>query len=151
MNISADKITATKTTPVYTLSVTSQLSGIPIHSIRQYIDKGLIIPYKKNSSRHLFSDIDITRLKNIRNQLEVKGLNIAGIKSLSALIPCWAIRSCSMDERSECDAYNSITQPCWEASEKGSECRNINCRECEVYCILEEIDDLKVLIKQYIK
>jgi hypothetical protein len=32
-----------RTTPVYTLSTTSTLSGIPIHSIRQYIDKGLII------------------------------------------------------------------------------------------------------------
>ncbi|MBP1666607.1 MAG: hypothetical protein H6Q23_1467, partial [Bacteroidetes bacterium] len=28
------------TTPVYTMSVTADLSGIPVHSIRQYIDKG---------------------------------------------------------------------------------------------------------------
>jgi len=35
------------TIPVYTLSVTADLSGIPDHSIRQYIDKGLIIPFKK--------------------------------------------------------------------------------------------------------
>jgi hypothetical protein len=42
------------TTPVYTLSVTADLSGIPVHSIRQYIDKGLMIPFKKESSRNLF-------------------------------------------------------------------------------------------------
>ena len=140
-----------KTNPVYTLSVASRLSGIPIHSIRQYIDKGLIIPYKKDTSRHLFSDVDIVRFKKIRTQLDEQGLNVAGIKSLLALIPCWAIRSCSVGERSNCEAYNSITQPCWEASEKGPECRNINCRECEVYSILEENLDLKVLLKQFLK
>jgi hypothetical protein len=40
------------TTPVFTLSTTSILSGIPGHSIRQYIDKGLIIPFKKESNRN---------------------------------------------------------------------------------------------------
>jgi len=35
------------TTPVYTLGVASDLSRIPVHSIRQYIDKGLMIPFKK--------------------------------------------------------------------------------------------------------
>jgi DNA-binding transcriptional MerR regulator len=33
-------------------------SGIPVHSIRQYIDKGLIIPFKKESNRNLFSQVD---------------------------------------------------------------------------------------------
>lgn len=28
--------------PVYTLGITSKLSNTPLHSIRQYIDKGLI-------------------------------------------------------------------------------------------------------------
>ena len=32
--------------PVYTLGIASKLSGIPAHSIRQYIDRGLLIPYK---------------------------------------------------------------------------------------------------------
>ena len=64
------------TTPVYTLSTTSTLSGIPVHSIRQYIDKGLIIPFKKESSRNLFSQVDILLLKYINNLLNEGGLNI---------------------------------------------------------------------------
>jgi len=39
------------TSPVYTVGVASRLSGIPAHSIRQYINNGLIIPLfplKKN-------------------------------------------------------------------------------------------------------
>jgi len=131
------------TTPVYTLSVTSDLSGIPVHSIRQYIDKGLMIPFKKESSRNLFSQVDILRLKYIHKLLDKDGLNIAGIRTLMALIPCWAIRQCSNEEREKCQAYISETYPCWEASEKGTICRNTNCRECEVYRSVENYPDVK--------
>ena len=138
------------TTPVYTLSTTSTLSEIPVHSIRQYIDKGLMIPFKKESSRHLFSQVDILRLKYINKLLEKDGLNIAGIKSLLALIPCWAIRQCSDEEREKCQAYISDTYPCWEASEKGTLCRNNNCRECEVYRVVETYPDLKSFLRTII-
>ena len=135
------------TAPVYTLSTTSDLSGIPVHSIRQYIDKGLIIPFRKESNRNLFSQVDILRLKYIHKLLDERRLNIAGIRALLALIPCWAIHSCSKNEREGCQAYLSDAYPCWEASEKGPECLNTDCRECDVYRIIENYPDLKSYIK----
>jgi len=135
------------TSPVYTLSTASTLSGIPVHSIRQYIDKGLMIPFRKESNRNLFSQVDILRLKYIHKLLEQNGLNIAGIRSLLALIPCWAIRKCPNGEREKCQAYISETYPCWEASEKGTFCKNTNCRECEVYRSVENYPDLKSFLK----
>jgi len=138
------------TTPVFTLSTTSALSGIPVHSIRQYIDKGLIIPFKKESSRNLFSQVDILRLKFIHKLLDEDGLNIAGIRTLLALIPCWAIRRCSAGERDTCQAFHSDAYPCWEASEKGTLCKNTNCRECDVYRIVENYSDLKSFLKTII-
>jgi MerR family transcriptional regulator, heat shock protein HspR len=138
------------TTPVYTLSTTSSLSGIPVHSIRQYIDKGLIIPFKKESNRNLFSQVDILRLKYINNLLNEGGLNIAGIRKLLAIIPCWAIRQCAEGERETCQAYHSDTNPCWEASEKGTLCKNTNCRECDVYRIVENYPDVKSFLKTLI-
>lgn len=137
-------------TPIYTLSITSSLSGIPVHSIRQYIDKGLIIPYRKESNRNLFSQVDILRLKYIHKLLNEDGLNIAGIRSILALIPCWAIRKCTVGEREQCEAFQSDTFPCWEASEKGLVCRNTNCRECEVYRIVENYPDIKSYLKTLI-
>ena len=125
------------TTPVYTLSTTSTLSGIPVHSIRQYIDKGLMIPFKKESSRNLFSQVDILRLKFIHKLLNEDGLNIAGIRTLLALIPCWAIRRCSAGERDTCQAFHSDAYPCWEASEKGTLCKKTNCRESDVIVLLK--------------
>jgi MerR family transcriptional regulator/heat shock protein HspR len=138
------------TTPVFTLGTSSVLSGIPVHSIRQYIDKGLIIPFRKDSNRNLFSQVDILRLKYIHTLLDEGGLNIAGIRSLLAVIPCWAIRQCSDAERKKCQAFQSNAYPCWEASEKGTSCKNTNCRECEVYRIVEDYPDVKSFLKTLI-
>jgi MerR family transcriptional regulator/heat shock protein HspR len=137
-------------TPVYTLSITAGLSGIPVHSIRQYIDKGLIVPFRKETNRNLFSQVDILRLKFIHKLLNEDGLNIAGIRALLALIPCWAIRECPANEREICEAYKSNDFPCWEASEKGTLCRNTNCRECDVYRIVENYQDVKSFLKTLI-
>ena len=133
--------------PVYTLGVTAQLSGIPAHSIRQYIDRGLLIPYKRETKRHLFSDQDIARLKQIHTMIHEKGLNFAGIRALMAMVPCWALRPCSVEDRAGCNAYMASSFPCWEASEKGRVCRNENCRECTVYQIFSRESDLKGVIR----
>ncbi|HUX96886.1 MAG TPA: MerR family transcriptional regulator [Bacteroidales bacterium] len=142
--------TIDSTTPVYTLSTASDLSGIPVHSIRQYVDRGLIIPFRKESGRHLFSQVDILRLKYINKLLDEGGLNIAGIRALFALIPCWAVRSCSPDDRESCHAYSNDEFPCWDASEKGIACKNIDCRECDVYRIVENYPGVKSFLKTLI-
>ena len=133
--------------PVYTLGVASQLSETPAHSIRQYIDMGLLLPYKLESKRHLFSHNDIDRLKLIRKLIHDKGLNFAGVRTLMAMIPCWAIRKCSEEDRSTCGAYTENFQPCWEASEKGRLCKNENCRECAVYHSLDLESGIKSTLK----
>jgi len=134
--------------PVYTLAVASKLSLTPAHSIRQYIDKGLIIPFKTETNRHLFSEVDILRLKCIRNYLHDQGLNIAGINALFSIIPCWIMRSCDMEDRLQCDAYTSVKSPCWTASSKGLLCRNTDCRTCDVYKLPEKCSGPKQFIKE---
>lgn len=142
-----EKNSVESTIPAYNLSITSTLSGIPVHSIRQYIDKGLIIPFRKVTNRNLFSQVDILRLKYIHKLLIEGGLNIAGIRTLLAVVPCWAIRACPAEDREKCQAFHSDSYPCWEASEKGSPCKNTDCRECEVYRIVENYPDVKSFMK----
>ncbi len=146
MSIEQNEIIKT-TDPIFTLSIASKLSETPAHSIRQYIDKGLILPFNTKTGRHLFSEVDIIRLKCIKAHLNGQGLNIAGIKALYSLIPCWAIKECSMKERKNCGAYKESSTPCWEASHKSFTCLNTDCRECEVYRIPESCKDLKSLLK----
>ena len=138
------------TDPIYTLSIASKLSGIPSHSIRQYIEKGLIIPFRTKKNRHLFSDVDILRLKCIKKSIHDEGVNIAGIKAMFSLIPCWVIKPCSVSERTHCGAYHSNSQPCWQASEKSDLCKNSDCRTCDVYRYPESCKDLKTLLKKLI-
>lgn len=133
--------------PVFTLGVASQISDIPAHSIRQYIDTGLLIPYKRESGRHLFSQNDISRLKSIQLLIHKNGLNFAGVKTLMGSIPCWAIRKCSESDRESCAACQESFQPCWEASGKGSLCKNENCRECEVYRSMDGELGIKPLLR----
>jgi len=133
--------------PVFTLGIISQLSDIPAHSIRQYIDKGLILPYKKDNKRHLFCMNDVTRLEHIHSLIHDQGLNFAGIRSLLSILPCWNMHECSEEDRQNCDAYTANSAPCWEASSKGRVCRNEECRECEVYSCLSNTTDLKSVIR----
>lgn len=133
---------------VLTLSITSRLSGIPAHSIRQYIAKGLLIPYKLDSKRHLFSSNDVKRLKHIQYLIHKKGLNFAGIRSMFSMLPCWVHMECSVEERELCEAFRAFSSPCWEASNKAVVCKNTICRECKVYASLSHTDDLKSFIRE---
>lgn len=134
--------------PHYSLRIASKLTDTSVYSIRQYIDKGLLIPFRTPKNRHLFSDVDITCLKCIKKFLTVQGLNIAGIKAMYAMIPCWVLRPCSADDRKSCDAYYSTSFSCWEASEKSEICKNSDCRVCEVYRLTENCKDVKDLLRK---
>jgi len=133
--------------PLYTLAVASNLSGVSSHSIRQYIDKGVILPFKTETDRHLFSDVDIKRLKNIKTDLQDYGLNMAGIKRAMAQTPCWLIKACTEDERKECTAYNTYDQPCWLVEDTGFSCADVDCRDCSVYGLVDHFDHLKDVFK----
>jgi MerR family transcriptional regulator, heat shock protein HspR len=86
--------------------------------------------------------VDILRLKYIHKLLDEGGLNIAAIRTLLAIIPCWAIRKCSDEEREKCQGFKSDAYPCWEAFKKGSFCRNTTIRECDAYRIEENYPDV---------
>jgi hypothetical protein len=113
-------------------------------------DVGLIIPFKLESKRHLFSRDDIDRLKMIRGLIHEKGLNFAGVRSLMAMTPFWAIRKCSKSDRKSCGAYVDNYQPCWEASDKGTLCLNEECRDCKVYHSLDLESGIKSTLKTLI-
>ncbi len=134
--------------PLYTISIAAKLTNTAISTLRMYEEKGLIIPYKTKTNRRVYSDVDIERLLCIRKHLDEDGLNIAGIRSLLALVPCWKIKPCSKKSRQSCEAYTNVNKPCWEADPKGNECEDINCRDCDVYNLANQCSDIKQLYKQ---
>ena len=136
------------TAPLYPLRVAAELTGTSVYALRQYVDLGIIIPYKTSTNRRLYSKVDIQRILCIRKYLDEYGLNIAGIKALLASVPCWIIKPCTIEDRDKCDAYTSLIDPCWQVSVKGPTCQNVDCRECDVYRLQEECSDLKSLFKK---
>jgi len=64
---------------LYIIEVASMLTGMHPQTLRKYERAGLIKP-QRNSSRRMYSDEDIGRLKYIRFLSEELGLNLAGIK-----------------------------------------------------------------------
>lgn len=137
------------TAPLYPLRVAAELTRTSIYALRQYVDLGLIIPYKTPTNRRLYSKVDIKRILCIRKYLDEQGLNIAGIKALLASVPCWLIKPCSVEDRENCDAYTSLNEPCWQVTVKGPTCQEVDCRECDVYRLQEECNDLKSVFKKF--
>lgn len=137
------------TKPVYPLRVAAELSRTSVYALRQYVDLGLVIPYRTPTNRYLYSQTDVQRILCIRKHLDEFGLNLAGMSTLFAQVPCWLIKPCSEADASQCDAYTSLNKPCWQVTTKGPACQQENCRTCPVYRLPEQCQDLKGLFRTF--
>ncbi len=136
--------------PVFPISVAAKLLSISVHTLRMYEREGLIIPFKKETNHRLYSRADIERLTCIRRAINEYKISIAGIKTIYSLIPCWKIVNCSEDDRKNCEAYSSHTNPCWSYNHKNNICENLECRECRVYKDFSECQTIKESLKNFI-
>jgi len=136
-----------KDKPLYSIGVVAQIFNLSVHTLRMYEAEGLILPYKTKTNRRLYSQDDISRLGCIRKMIEEKGLNIAGIKMMLAIIPCWDFLPCSEEERINCSAFTNSTEPCWMVPHKAEKCMNLECRDCHVYQSVSNCDNFKEYLK----
>lgn len=137
--------------PVYTISNAARLLNISVHTIRMYEREGLIIPYKKESKQRLYSEKDLERMRCIRRVINGDKIGIEGIRRILALIPCWGIVGCTVNDRKNCEAYSGYLKPCWMLNHKNNTCENRNCRECEVYSSFGDCGSIKEKLKQLIQ
>jgi len=119
--------------PVIPIGTVAGQSGLSVYAIRKYEAEGLLIPHRKASGHRLFSREDLERIRMIRHMIQDMGLNMAGIRMIQALLPCWTLVGCSEKQRSRGAAYRDTSQPCWVI--KGGKCseRGNECRRCVVY------------------
>lgn len=142
--------TQKSTKPVYTISTAARLLGISIPTLRMYENEGLIIPFKKSSSHRLYSDMDLERIRCLRNTINGSKMGIESIRRMLALIPCWAIINCTEKDRKKCEAFSSYDKPCWMYNHKDTICKDRDCRECEVYNSFSDCNSLKEKLKELI-
>jgi MerR family transcriptional regulator/heat shock protein HspR len=131
--------------PVYTIGIASKKLDISVHSLRQYEREGLIIPFKTSTGRRIYSDLELEKIRCIKEMTQVEGLNFEGMRRMMALIPCHKIRGCSIKVKNSCKAFVDKTLPCWVLRESCS-CQLPSCRDCPVYQSFAHCDDIKPLI-----
>ena len=138
------------TDPKYTIGIAANRLDISVHALRLYESEGLIIPHKTDTNRRIYSDLEIEKIKCIKNMIHNEGLNFAGIRRVLALVPCWYLKKCDTDMGKKCDAYNSRKYPCWSAKDETFEQKG-DCRNCMVYKSLVECDDIRKSIHEAAK
>jgi MerR family transcriptional regulator, heat shock protein HspR len=132
--------------PVFTIGVIAKKLDIAVQTIRLYEQEGLIIAYKTETGRRMYSMHDLERLKCIRSMITEKGMNLQGIKRIMALIPCWEFRGGLDDQCLKCPAYYEANGPCWSISNVSEKCKLEDCRSCHVYKINMTCSKLKEVI-----
>ena len=133
--------------PIFPISTAAKMLNVSVHTLRMYEREGLIITFKKNSNRKLFSKSDIKRIECIRRSINELKISINGIKTIYSLIPCWDIIKCSAEDRKICKAFIGHNEPCWSYNHPGTICEKPNCRNCNVYKKYSDCGDIKELIK----
>jgi MerR family transcriptional regulator, heat shock protein HspR len=83
---------------VYGITVTAELSGIPVQSLRLYERHGLLTPIRSDGGTRRYSADDLARLRRI-SELIAAGVNLAGIGRILDL----------EDDNAELLAENSAT------------------------------------------
>ena len=134
---------------LFPIGMVAKLFSISVATLRLYEAEGLIIPRKSKGKHRLYSESDLKRIECIRDMIEQKGLNLAGIRMMLSTIPCWELKPCSIEDRENCDAYYTTSVPCWMVENKGEKCKNEDCRLCSVYIKSAACNNIKVILKEF--
>lgn len=119
--------------PVYTIGVVAEMLDVHPETLRIWERNDLVEPTRRNRHR-LYSNNDIKRLRYIHYLTADKGLNIAGVKQLIQLYPCWKLKNCAGGRKSNTE--QPMTKPCWKEEETyclAVEDKADLCKECEEF------------------
>ena len=142
-------MSAAETMEMQKIGAVARSLDIAVETIRMYEREGILLLEKTASGQRVFSAEDIHWLQCIRRLIKDEGLNIAGIRRLLALMPCWKLRPCTLAESEQCPAYRGALRPCWSMKEQiPLSCQSENCRTCNVYQSATRCENLKEVIYQ---
>jgi MerR family transcriptional regulator/heat shock protein HspR len=133
--------------PKYSIGTAASILSLSIHTLRKYEANGLIISHRNSGRQRRYSDRDIERIRCIHTAINEEKISIEGIKRMLALTPCWALISCTQEERVGCPAYRGSSGPCWEQKHEDTICASKDCRTCIVYQEAGSCRSLKDLLK----
>ena len=134
--------------PIFTIGVAAKKMNVAVPTLRMYEKAGLIIPYRNETDRRMYSIADLKRVSFIKRLIKFEGLNLAGIRRLMALLPCWELKPCSSELKEKCPAYNDCKTICWMFPATSCKTSDQSCRDCSVYLkSFETTDNIKQVLK----
>jgi hypothetical protein len=120
--------------------------GVSVDLLRLYEREGLLIPLKSPRGTRYFTEIDYPWIGMILRLVREVKLNLASIRHLLAMLPCWQLRNCPYDRRSDCPLVFDAARPCWQNRAKCPEMDPRDCYFCAVYRSAPHSPSLKVLL-----
>jgi len=138
-----------KNEPIYSIGIAAKKLKVSVPALRVYEREGLLLPFRTETGRRIYSHQDIEIIALIRRMIQEEGLNFEGIRRILSLIPCWRIKKCTKAERERCSAFFSCSEPCWKLKTKGVLNCTDDCRQCEVFRKgYERFNNIKSMLKE---
>ncbi|MGE4271266.1 MAG: MerR family transcriptional regulator [Desulfitobacterium sp.] len=119
---------------LYSIGTVAELIGEHPETLRVWERNNLIHPDRAKYQRK-YSNNDLLRLKFIKFLMDEKGLNIAGVKQITAMYSCWYNRNCKGGALKNSSTIINESKPCWKI--EGSYCliasdKSELCSSCEM-------------------
>jgi MerR family transcriptional regulator/heat shock protein HspR len=120
---------------LYSIGTVAELIDEHPETLRVWEKNDLIRPDRATYQRK-YSNNDLLRLKFIKYLMDQKGLNIAGVKQLTAMYSCWYKRNCRGGAMRNSKVAINESKPCWKVD--GTYClvasdKSELCNLCEMY------------------
>lgn len=101
---------------IYTTGTMAKLIGEHPETLRVWERNGLITPLREGTHRK-YSNNDFKRLAFIKHLIDQKGLNIAGVKQIIIMYPCWSRKNCEGGALNNGKVPVNSAKPCWKRKE----------------------------------
>lgn len=118
---------------IFSIGQVARIFHVSPQTIRYYEKEGMIIPIRTGGGTRRYVVDDLVRLRRIRELIVEEGLNVAGIRHMLAMLPCWELRACSPREQARCWQLGEDRTPCWTNNRCASNHDWMSCRSCPVY------------------
>lgn len=124
---------------LYTIGTVAELLQEHPETLRVWERNGLISP-DRNGYQRKYSNNDLKRLMFIKNLIDVKGLNIAGVRQVISMYSCWYHRFCSGGASKNSKVSINESKPCWK--QEGTFCltpsdKSEFCHNCDMMRICQ--------------
>ncbi len=117
----------------FSIGHVAHMLNVSTQTLRYYEREGLVISTRTFAGTRRYAAADVERFKRIRDLIIDEGLNVAGIRHMLGMLPCWELRGCRVEKASVCWQLSDDRHPCWTNTyclyREGPE----TCRTCNVY------------------